>query len=59
MEILSAHGFRIEVATVSLSAAIMIEAIYELTREKMKATEIDGVPKTKNQVIFNFIGVDF
>ena len=33
-----------------LSAAIMIEAIYELTRAKMKETEIDGVPRTKNQV---------
>ena len=32
------------------SAAIMIEAIYELTRAKMKETEIDGVPRTKNQV---------
>ena len=28
----------------------MIEAIYELTRAKMKETEIDGVPRTKNQV---------
>ena len=31
----------------------MIEAIYELTRAKMKETEIDGVPRTKNQVYWN------
>lgn len=36
-----------------LSAAIMIEAIYELTRAKMKETEIDGVPRTKNQVCYH------
>ena len=35
------------------SAAIMIEAIYELTRAKMKETEIDGVPRTKNQVCYH------
>ena len=38
---------------IDLSAAIMIEAIYELTRAKMKETEIDGVPRTKNQVCYH------
>jgi len=45
------HDLGRERIMVSVSAAIMIEAIYELTRAKMKETEIDGVPRTKNQEI--------
>ena len=33
------------------SAAIGIENIYELTRKKMTETEVDGIPKIKNQVL--------
>ena len=31
-------------------AAITIEALYELARERMKTEEIDGVPRVKQQV---------
>ena len=36
---------------VIFSAAISIEAMYELAREKMKNDEIDGVPRVKQQVL--------
>ena len=31
-------------------AAITIEALYELARERMKTEEIDGIPRVKQQV---------
>ena len=45
------HDLGRERIMVAVSAAIGIESIYEMTRNKMKNTEIDGIPKVKNQVL--------
>jgi len=46
------HDLGRERIMVSVSAAIGIETIYEMTRNKMKTMEVDGIPKVKNQVLY-------